>query len=163
MTYIEETLSTDEEIQAIFGLSFINYIGLYFYASIILSASFLVFHYFRWELLSLNFILTVVPLLVIASPKFIFLNSIENGVTNRRFSHKIGVFSRETKEIRLEAIETIEIEQNFFGRLFNYGNVHISGRGKQNIILENIDEPIQVKKCIEIAAEARENKFEKEV
>lgn len=157
MSYIEKTLSPGEEIKSIFNLSVFNYTVFFWWFSIVLTIVILTFKFFQWDLLSINFILTIVPLSILPFPKIISLNSIENGVTNRRFVNKVGVFDRKTHEIRLEAIESIQIEQNGWGRLFNYGNIYITGRGSQKILLEKIDSPLEVKAAIEIASEEREN------
>ncbi len=156
MSYIESTLTHNEKIEAIFDLSYVNYLKSISWIFFIFVAISWVFMAFDIELLSLNFLIAFIALATPSFAIFTVLNAVENGVTNRRFIHKEGITSRTTKEIRLEAIETVEIEQTIFGRLFNYGNVHITGRGSQNILLENIDTPLDVKKAIETAAENRE-------
>ena len=43
----------------------------------------------------------------------------------------------------------MNIEQSFFGRLFNFGNVHIDLVGKDNIYLESVARPYELKKFLE--------------
>lgn len=73
------------------------------------------------------------------------------GVTNRRFVFKSGFIARDTWEIRLDAIEGVDIKNTFFGRIFGYGELRISGRGDKNIKIPNLAGIMRVKREVEAA------------
>lgn len=160
MTYIEKTLVSNEKIEHIFKLSFVNYISILVYMLIFYAISFITIKYGLSYIYEKNFdleaYLSIFIIFLMGTPWIIPIKKIEQGVTNRRVIYKSGVFSRITNEIRLEAIQTIEIEQSFWGRIFNYGNVSIIGRGNGEIAFKNVSDPLMVKKSIEEAAEKRE-------
>jgi len=51
----------------------------------------------------------------------------------------------------LASIETVDLRQSFWGRVFGYGNVEITGRGETAMVLDRIAHPIEVKREIESA------------
>ena len=78
----------------------------------------------------------------------------EIAVTTFRFVYKTGLISRNTKEVSLNKIEEITLNQSVWGRLFGYGSLTLRGTGVGVIKLPNIDEPIRVRKIIENAKSA---------
>lgn len=157
MSYIMKSITPGEKLKYNFDLSVFNYTAFFWWYSLVFVIVFFVFKIFHWDILSLNFFITMVAFYSVSFPKMISLNSIEMGVTNRRFIYKSGIGDIKTHEIRLEAIESIQVEQDIYGRMFNYGNLYITGRGSQKIFLEKIDSPLEVKAAIEITSEEREN------
>ena len=77
-------------------------------------------------------------------------------LSNHRISHKTGLINRNTEELRLSAIETVEIRQSILQRLFNSGDLHITGRGSSDLYLRNISNPLHAKQIIETQLEAFE-------
>ncbi len=75
------------------------------------------------------------------------------GVTNKRFVHKAGFIRRSTWEIRLDAIEGVDIKNTFFGRIFGYGTLHITGRGNKSISIPALAGIMKVKMAVEEARE----------
>ena len=53
----------------------------------------------------------------------------EIAVTNRRVIYKTGLIQRETNEMNMDKVESIQIDQSIFGRMLDYGNVTILGTG----------------------------------
>ena len=47
--------------------------------------------------------------------------------TNKRVITKFGFISRRTVEINMAKVESVQVEQSLFGRLFNYGTLLIAG------------------------------------
>ncbi len=70
----------------------------------------------------------------------------EVAVTSQRVISKKGFFSRSVVEYPIKKIETINVSQTFTGRIFNYGNVTITGTGNNNLLIENIKDPEEFKK-----------------
>ncbi|MDR3385897.1 MAG: PH domain-containing protein [Rudaea sp.] len=79
------------------------------------------------------------------------LRSIELGVTNHRVIRKTGIVGRETEEIRLSAIETVDLHQSVWGRIFGFGDVGVTGRGEASLMLTRVADPVGVKRAIETA------------
>jgi uncharacterized membrane protein YdbT with pleckstrin-like domain len=129
MSYIEESLSSGEVIHKVFQLHWFAKVPMY-----------------CWLVLGLvTFGLTW----LIALYEYFRLRSIEQGVTNKRVILKTGIISRHTEEMKLSSIETVEIEQSIWGRMFGYGTVKLTGRGISDVKFRNIDDPMYVKREIE--------------
>ena len=129
MSYIEESLSTGEKIEALFRLHWFAWIPM-----------------FIWIVLGL---LTFGLTWLVAIYEFLRLKCLEQGLTNKRVILKKGIISRKTEEMKLTSIETVEINQGVIGRIFGFGTVKISGRGISDVIFNGIDDPISVKRQIE--------------
>ncbi len=84
----------------------------------------------------------------------IILWTTEIAVTTFRFVYKTGLISRDTKEVSLNKIEEITLNQSVWGRMFNYGGLTMRGTGVGVIQLPNIDDPIRVRRIIENAKSA---------
>jgi hypothetical protein len=129
MSYIERSLSKDEEIYQIFKLHWM--------------VGFLVF---------INIILSVITAGIWLIPAIVIILSwktLEQGVTNKRVIRKHGIISIQTNEMRLNAIESIFIDQGIIGRILGYGTVTITGRGQSDVKLKWMADPLRVKREIE--------------
>ncbi len=65
--------------------------------------------------------------------------------------YKSGFIARDTWEIRLDAVEGCDIKNTFFGRIFGYGALSISGRGKKDIYIPGLANILEVKRAVEAA------------
>lgn len=129
MSYLDESLSPDEKIVARFAL-----------------------HWTAKGRLILGIVL--IPVIVgifITIYEYLRLRAIELGVTTHRVVRKTGIISRETEEIRLSAIETVDLHQTTWGRLLGYGDVRVTGRGESSMVFSHIVDPVGVKRAIETA------------
>jgi uncharacterized membrane protein YdbT with pleckstrin-like domain len=120
MSYIEKSIQGDEKIVKTFKIHTIVYLE---------------YILFLW---------LIFP--IIGLIKLFF---IENGLTTKRVIFKSGIISRDTEEMRLSKIETVEIKQGIIGRIFGYGSVIISGTGTSNVVFNYVSGPLNVKKEIE--------------
>lgn len=129
MGYLDESLAPDETIAARFRLHWTA----------------------RWRLFV--FLILAIPTvgiaLLAALYEWLRLRAIEQGVTNRRVVHKTGILSRQTEELRLASIETIDLHQSVSGRLLGYGNVVLTGRGESSMIFARLAAPLDAKRAIE--------------
>jgi uncharacterized membrane protein YdbT with pleckstrin-like domain len=66
----------------------------------------------------------------------------EFALTNKRVVIKTGMIRRATTELLLAKIESINVEQSLFGRLFNYGTIIITGTGTTHEPFTNIANPL---------------------
>jgi uncharacterized membrane protein YdbT with pleckstrin-like domain len=129
MPYIEESLSAGEQIIGFFRL-----------------------HWVSWSWMVLWIVLAIPTLgitLILALYEFLRLRSIEQGVTNKRVIYKKGIISRNSEEMKLNSIETVEIHQGILGRIFGFGDVTVTGRGLSNVVFKTVDDPMAVKRKIE--------------
>jgi len=132
MSYLEESLAPGETIVARFAL-----------------------HWTAKGRLILGVVL--IPLIVgifVTIYEYLRLRAIELGVTTHRVVSKSGIISRETEEIRLTAIETVDLRQSAWGRLLGYGDVRVTGRGESSLMSHRVADPVGVKRAIEAAYSA---------
>ena len=131
MAYLDESLAPGENIVARFDLHWTA----------------------KWRLIV--YLLLAIPTLGIALFAALYewlrLRSIEQGVTNRRVVRKTGIVSRETEELRLASIETIDLRQSAWGRMFGFGDVVLTGRGESAMIFARLARPLDAKRAIESA------------
>lgn len=150
MSYLKRSLAPDEAIVAIFKLHWSMWIRFWIVIVLGLAAAIaLLVAQVRWGALAV-----AVVAALIAGHQWLWLRGIEQGVTNRRVVRKTGIVSRATTELRLASIETIDLHQGFWGRVFGYGNVEITGRGEATMVLDRIARPLDVKRDIEGAYSA---------
>ena len=129
MGYIQDSLSDGEEVRALFKLHWVAKIWLII-----------------WIVLAIP---TLGITLLLALWEWLKLRSIEQGVTNKRVILKRGIISRQTEEMKISSIETVEIIQGVMGRIFGYGNIKVTGRGLSDLIFVKINDPMDVKRKIE--------------
>tara|TARA_B110000908_G_scaffold49068_1_gene59884 strand:+ start:113 stop:487 length:375 start_codon:yes stop_codon:yes gene_type:complete len=120
MGYIEKTLVGDEKIEKHFKLHWIVYVK------------------------HILFFWLFFPIIWLVQAVFI-----EYALTTKRVVTKEGIISRDSEEMRLVKVETVEVKQGIIGRMLGYGNVHISGTGSSNVIFRTVSHPIEVKKSID--------------
>lgn len=101
------------------------------------------------------FIILAIPTLgitfILALYQYLRLKGWERATTNKRIVVKTGIISRKTEEMRLESVETVEIEQTVWQRILGSGTVKVTGRGDSDLWITSVDNPAWVKKSIESA------------
>ena len=70
------------------------------------------------------------------------VRSTEIAITNRRVIAKFGFITRHTVEINLEKVEALRVDQGFWGRMLNYGTIHITGAGTSVAPMPDIADPL---------------------
>lgn len=134
MTYVERSLHEGEQI--VFQAKY--------------------FWYYRW-LVVLGYVLgilfspVVVGLFILIYTAYVHLKirCTERAVTSWRVIQKRGIIGIDTQEVMMNAIETVTIHQSATDRLMGGGTVRVTGRGGIVIDLDNVDDPIVLKKNIE--------------
>lgn len=129
MSYLDESLAPGERIVARFSL-----------------------HWTAKGRLIIGVIL--IPLVIgifITIYEWLRLRGIELAVTTQRVVYKTGIVGRETEEIRLSAVETVDLQQSTWGRLLGFGNVRVTGRGESSLVFVRVSDPVAVKRAIETA------------
>ena len=72
----------------------------------------------------------------------------EIAVTDRRIIYKTGFIARHTAEMNMHRVETVAVEQGIFGRMLNYGLVHIRGTGAGIENLTKVADPLALRSAI---------------
>ena len=124
MSYIQESLSEGEQIVRVFRLHWVTRIWLVIWILLIVTLPIAVYEWLR-------------------------LRTMEHGVTNKRVIFKQGIISRQTEEMKLGSIETVEIDQGVWGRLLGFGDIRVTGKGISDVVFRRINDPMDVKRQIE--------------
>lgn len=73
---------------------------------------------------------------------YFVVRSNEAAVTNKRFISKTGLFQRNTVEIPLTKVSSLQIHQRWDERLFGYGSLIISDSGNTYAPIKFIKDPL---------------------
>lgn len=71
----------------------------------------------------------------------------ELAFTNKRVIAKFGFISRQTVELNINKVESIQVNQGIFGRIFNYGTLTISGAGNPQAPIPGISDPMSFRRA----------------
>ena len=72
----------------------------------------------------------------------------EIAVTNRRVIYKTGLVRRQTNEMNMDKVESVQIDQSILGRMLDYGDVTILGTGEGFETLRTIASPIELRNSV---------------
>jgi uncharacterized membrane protein YdbT with pleckstrin-like domain len=72
----------------------------------------------------------------------------EFAVTNRRIIAKTGFIRRNSLDLRLPKVESVEVKQGIGGRIFSYGTITVVGTGGTHQGFKGIADPVGTKKKI---------------
>ena len=102
-----------------------------------------------WHLIALGVVL--LPAfglgLIFLAVAYVRYKSVELAVTTKRIIVKHGFVRRQTVEINLNKVESLQVEQGLLGRLFNFGTLIVSGTGTSHAPLVGIAEPMGFRKA----------------
>lgn len=129
MSYINESLSSGEKVEALFKQHWFARVPMV-----------------CWIILGIP---TLGITLFVALYEYLKLKYTEQGVTNKRVIFKTGIISRKTEEMTLKSIETVEIEQGIIGRVFGFGTLKVTGRGLSDVVFKGLADPMSAKRHIE--------------
>ena len=72
----------------------------------------------------------------------------ETDVTNFRVVHKTGFIKRQTFEMSVDKVESVDVDQSILGRILNYGDVTVFGVGEGGKTLDTIASPLAFRNAI---------------
>jgi uncharacterized membrane protein YdbT with pleckstrin-like domain len=102
-----------------------------------------------WHLIALGIVL--LPLfglgLIFLVMAYVRYRSTELAVTTKRVIVKHGFIRRQTVEINLGKVESIQVDQGVVGRLFDFGTLVISGTGTSHAPITGISAPMAFRKA----------------
>jgi len=70
----------------------------------------------------------------------------ELAITNKRVIAKFGLIRRNTVEMNIAKVESIQVNQGIIGRIFNFGGVLIAGAGDPKAPIPGISNPLEFRK-----------------
>jgi len=73
--------------------------------------------------------------------------SLSMGITNQRIVKNYGMFTTSTDEIYLNNVSSVEIEQSFWGKTFNFGYVYFESPFYGTIIFPMVKNPMVVRQA----------------
>lgn len=78
----------------------------------------------------------------------VIVNTSEFAVTTKRVLIKTGFVARNAWEMHLSRIEGVQIDQDLFGRLLDYGTVIVKGVGGSSDPFKNISQPLALRRAV---------------
>jgi hypothetical protein len=148
MSYVERVLQPGEQIRHISSIHWIVYwagVGVAFLAAVAywLSETRPLTRF--WLYMACVLALIAVALLVQEWFKWWIT---EIAVTNRRVIYKKGFIRRQTNEMNVHKVESVQVHQPILGRMLGYGTVTILGTGAGFGTLRTIAGPIELRNSI---------------
>ena len=102
-----------------------------------------------WHLLALGILL--LPALgiglIFLGKAYVRYRTTELAITNKRIIVKFGFIRRSTVEININKVESIQVDQEIMGRMFNFGTLIISGAGNPQAPVPGISRPMEFRKA----------------
>jgi hypothetical protein len=128
MSYLEKSLAPDEIVMVRGEWPTIHWIG-------------------AWA--ALLFLGIFVVGIVIFLRSWAVMSTTEFAVTNRRVVLKRGWFNTSTQELAVESVEGVRLTQSFWGKIFGYGHVIVTGTGDARIVFPPMAHPVTFRRAIE--------------
>ena len=102
-----------------------------------------------WHLIALGLILLPalglgLVFLIIAYVRY---KTTELAITTKRVIVKHGFVRRRTVEININKVESIQVDQELFGRIFNFGTLIIAGAGNPQAPIAGVSSPMEFRKA----------------
>lgn len=88
-------------------------------------------------------------LIFMAFIKYLKLRMTEMVVTNKRIICKTGIIAVNTEELKNTRIESVEIKQTLWQRLWRYADIYFTGTGVSFVLFTNIKDARSVKSMLE--------------
>lgn len=85
--------------------------------------------------------------LIFLGVAYVRYKTTELAITNRRVIVKSGFISRQTIEISISKVESIQVDQTMLGRMFDFGTLVISGAGSPQAPILGISQPMQFRRA----------------
>ena len=126
-SYVEDALVKDEKIVhlghiSLWSLWHLIALGIILLPAIGLGLIFLIWAYVRYK-------------------------TTELAITTKRVIVKSGFIRRRTMEININKVESIQVDQEILGRLFNFGTLVISGAGNPQAPVTGISSPMEFRRA----------------
>lgn len=153
MGYVEKILQPNERVAYIAKLHWMIYLKSWFHLFLalvvlsLLSLDIVMQDMYRYGVLAIGGLLLL-------SSFFEFLKSFikqlttEIAVTDKRVIRKIGLIARETEEMNINQVESVEVNQSVLARLLNYGTIQVNGTGHGMDRIAYVRDPLGLRSSI---------------
>lgn len=94
---------------------------------------------------------------VILLKALVYHKSTELALTSKRVIAKFGFVRRNTIELNHKNVESFRVDQSIFGRILNFGTIHINGTGGISTPIPIIRNPLEFRKMALSVIESSEN------
>ncbi len=74
----------------------------------------------------------------------------EMAVTNKRIIYKTGLIARNTTELMIGKVESVQVNQGITGRLFGFGQVDVSGTGSNSAKFKGVVDPLAFRAAVSL-------------
>ena len=102
-----------------------------------------------WHLIALGVVL--LPAfglgLIFLIMAYVRYKTTELAITTKRVIVKFGLIRRRTIEININKVESIQVDQEILGRVFNFGTLVISGAGNPQAPVAGISSPMDFRRA----------------
>lgn len=100
-----------------------------------------------WWSLSGYLVLGVVLLpvgvgLILLALAWVKQRSTELAVTNKRVITKFGFIQRDTVELNIQKVESVQVQQGILGRMLDFGTIMVAGGGNPQAPVPGIRDPM---------------------
>jgi uncharacterized membrane protein YdbT with pleckstrin-like domain len=149
MSYVQRVLQPGEEIRHTAAIHWV----VYWPGVLVLIGAIVVYGYGHGGQHATRFwdyvagILTLVGLVLLFREWFTWWTT-EIAVTNRRIIYKEGFISRNTVEMHMDKVESVDVDQSILGRILDYGDVIVKGTGTGFEPLKRIAAPLDLRNHI---------------
>lgn len=146
MSYIDRNLLQGEQVVYRTRLHWLLFMGPVLFIVIVLLPSAWLLVSSAWS--SYAWIPIALAVLILL-PTFIKRQSSDFAVTNKRVMMKVGVFNTRSIELLLGKVEAIAVEQSLLGRIFDYGDIVITGSGGTKESFAYIQAPLAFRRAVQ--------------
>jgi uncharacterized membrane protein YdbT with pleckstrin-like domain len=109
------------------------------------------------SLIVFGYLLLIIPLFSLFIDFLVWSNR-KYVITNRRVMQLSGVFNKNITDSSLEKVNDVKMEQSFWGRLFNFGDMEILTGSEQGVnLFRKIENPVHFKTTMLDVKEKIEN------
>lgn len=74
----------------------------------------------------------------------------EMAVTNKRIIYKTGLIARNTTELMIGKVESVQVNQGITGRVFGFGQVDVSGTGSNSAKFKGVVDPLAFRAAVSL-------------
>jgi uncharacterized membrane protein YdbT with pleckstrin-like domain len=77
---------------------------------------------------------------------WIRMRTMELAITTKRLIVKSGLISRQTIELNLGKVESLQVDQTVLGRLLGYGSIQVNGTGTSHAPIHGVADPLEFRR-----------------
>lgn len=77
---------------------------------------------------------------------WIQMRTMELAITTKRLIVKSGLISRQTIELNLGKVESLQVDQSVLGRLLGYGSIRVNGTGASHAPIHGVADPLEFRR-----------------